>query len=450
MRSRLLGLALIGLSGLAGILASGPAQAQPVDRYLLDRYFPLGVPGYDTEPGVTVTSRLEPEYEAPGVQVGGFIVRPQVNESLGYNDNVVGAPNGKGSFDVDTQAQVAVNSNWGRNSLGGLVSVENQTYPAQSSQNQTNWTASGGGTYEFGRDVLAVAYTHISTHQTPTDIATFPFEQPLPFTIDNVHISYTSPFGRVSLMPYFDYTHLSFSNGTVGGVTVSQQYRNSDTFQGGVEGKYEFATGHNAILEVQATGINYPNPSLAQALPNSTSVAVLAGLEYRGGVWLYQALAGFEQRNYATLPNTTTQFKNRSSPIAEASLIWLPTELTTVTGRFVYSIEDPTEQSTQGYNYASARVIVDHEYLRNVLLRGYLGLQHAGYVSVNYNQTIYQAGAGVTWLVNRNISVALTYDYANRQGTKNLSAPLLSGGLVPLSSGNYAQDIYLLQFRFKL
>jgi hypothetical protein len=31
-----------------------------------------------------------------------------------------------------------------------------------------------------------------------------------------------------------------------------------------------------------------------------------------------------------------------------------------------------------------------------------------------------------------------------------LSAPLLSGGLVPLSSGNYAQDIYLLQFRFKL
>jgi hypothetical protein len=446
-----LGLALVGLSGLVGMLASGPARAQPVDRYLLDRYFPLGVPGYGTEPGVTVTSRVEPEYEAPGVQVGGFIVRPQVSESLGYNSNVLGSSQPKGSLDVDTQGQVAVNSNWGRNSLGGLVSVENLTYPAQSSQNQTNWTASAGGTYEIGRDVLAMAYTHISTHQTPTDIASFGFAKPLPFTIDNVHLTYTAPFGRTTLMPYFDFYHLSYSNGTVvGGGSVSQSYRDSNSYQGGVEGKYELWAGQNAILELQAAGINYPNTGLNQALPNSTSVAVLAGLESTaGGVWQYRALVGYEQRNYATLPNSAVQFKNRSSPIAEASVIWLPTELTTVTGRFLYTIEDPIEESTQGYTYTNAYVLVDQELLRNVRLRGYVGLQHASYVAP-YNQTIYQAGMGVTWLLNRNISLSLTYDYANRQGTKTTPTPLLSGGPVPLSSGNYAQNIALVQVRFKL
>ena len=70
-------------------------------------------------------------------------------------------------------------------------------------------------------------------------------------------------------------------------------------------------------------------------------------------------------------------------------MIWTPTELTTVTGRFLYSIEDPTEQSTQGYDYTSAHIIVDHEYLRNVLLRGYVGLQRTAYVRVNYNQVFY-------------------------------------------------------------
>ena len=432
-------------------LTIAEAHAQPVDRYLLDRYFPLGVPGYNTEPGVTVTSRLRPEYEAPGVQVGSLIVRPQVTESLGYNDNVLGTRKGSGSFDLNSQASVAVNSNWGRNSLGGLVSVDDQRLPGQSTQNRTNWTTSLGGTYEFGRDVLAVGYTHIATHQLPTDLASFPTDQPLPFTLDNVHISYTSPFARISVMPYFDYTRLRFSNAIVGGTFQNQQYRNSDMYQGGVQGRYEFSPNRDAILEVRGTGINYPTATPSQALPNSTSFAVLAGLDYTSsGVWRYRALIGYEQRNYATLSNSTTQFKARTSPIAEATVIWTPTELTTVTGRFLYSIEDPTEQSTQGYDYTSAHIIVDHEYLRNVLLRGYVGLQRADYVGVNYNQMLYQAGAGATWLINRNVNVALTYDFTDRQGSKNVPAGVLSNGTVPISGGNYVQNVYLVQFHFQL
>ena len=78
-------------------------------------------------------------------------------------------------------------------------------------------------------------------------------------------------------------------------------------YQGGVQGRYEFSPNRDAILEVQGAGINYPTATPSQALPNSTSFAVLAGLDYASsGVWRYRALIGYEQRNYATLSNSTT------------------------------------------------------------------------------------------------------------------------------------------------
>jgi hypothetical protein len=452
--ARSLPTAVVPMAGLVLIwmLLAAPAHAQPVDRYLLDQFFPLGVPGY-TEPGVTVASRLRPEYEAPGVQAGSFIIRPQVTESLGYNSNVLGTSRAKGSLDEETQASVGANSNWGRNSLGGLVSVDDHRYPSQSSQNRTDWTASVGGTYDFGRDQLALAATHISTHQLPTDLAAFPTDQPLPFTLDNIHISYSSPFARITVMPYFDYTRLNFSSAIIDGISKSQGYRDSNSYQGGVRASYEFSPGRNAVVEVRGVGIDYPTATPGVALPGSNTLAVLGGLDYTAsGVWRYRALVGYQQRSYATLPsNAANQFKTRSSPIAEASVIWTPTELTSVTGRFLYTIEDPTEQSTQGYNYTSFHVIVDHEYLKNVLLRGYVGLQNADYVGVSYTETLYQIGGNVTWLLNRKVNLIFSYAFTDRMGSNTIPTTTISStGPVPISGGNYLQNIFLVQARFKL
>ncbi len=441
---------LLAAAPLIALAMAEAAHAQPVDRYLLDKYFPEGVPGYGTETGVTVRSRLRPDYDPPGVRAGSFMIRPQVSESLGYNDNVLGTTKGKGSFMANTQAQIAANSNWGRNSLGALITVDDRRLPSVSSQDRTDWTASLGGTYEFGRDQLALAATHISSHQDPTDLATFPFDKPLPFTLDNVHAAYTSLFGRFSLVPSFDYTRLRFSNGIVGGVQANQGFRNRDIFQGAVQLRYEFAPLRNAVVEARGVGTNYVNSSAGATLPGSTGIAVLAGLDYVvSGVWRYRALVGIEQRNFSNPANATTRFKSRTAPIAEGNVIWTPTELTTVTGRIVHTIEDPSDETTQGYDYTSARILVDHEYLRNILLRGYVGLQRADYVGVNFNQTLYQGGASVTWLVNRHARVTLSYDLTDRQGSKNVPTGTSFNGL-PVSGGNYLQNIYLVQLRVQL
>ena len=86
-----------------------PARAQLVENIVLPN-----VPGYNNDPSITVLARPRPEYESLGVRVGEFIIRPNLSEGFGYNDNVLGNP-GTGSSPtlmLDTAATLQVNSDW--------------------------------------------------------------------------------------------------------------------------------------------------------------------------------------------------------------------------------------------------------------------------------------------------------------------------------------------------
>ena len=60
------------LAWSAGTAFVGMA-ALGVRAELLSDYFPAGVPGYGTAPGVTVASRARPEFDPPGVRAGSSL-----------------------------------------------------------------------------------------------------------------------------------------------------------------------------------------------------------------------------------------------------------------------------------------------------------------------------------------------------------------------------------------
>ena len=173
---------------LVGVLGVAPAKAQPVGQFLLDRYFPDGIPGYYAEPGVTVLSRTRPDYDASGVRAGSFIIHPQAGEGIGYNDNVLGDPTSKqGSWFVNSQASLSAASDWGSHSFGASVSVNDTRYPSLANQNTTVWSASVGGTYDIGRDQAQFGYTHLSGYLVPSGIDTN-ISIPEPFDLENAQL----------------------------------------------------------------------------------------------------------------------------------------------------------------------------------------------------------------------------------------------------------------------
>ncbi|MGI4955796.1 MAG: outer membrane beta-barrel protein [Janthinobacterium lividum] len=437
---------------LGACTGSAAASAQN-----LEQYFPAGVPGYGNNPGVTVLSRSREEYVTSGIRVGGIILRPDAQQEIGYNDNVIGTTQAAGSPLVETRASLHADTDWARNSLSASVDVDNQVYTSLRNENLTNWSASMAGRYDLGRDSASLSYTHFNLNQSPSGINSYGLGTPIPFSVEDVRVSYTAPFGRFSLSPNFEATTYRFGSGIVSGNLVDQGFRNRVTLQGGVTARYELSTGRNLLVVVNDYTNNYTSTPTGQPTRDNTGVEALAGLEYSAnGVFRYRILAGFENHVYRN-----SAYRSRNVPVAQGSVVWTPTGLTTVTATALRRIEESNDDTTGGFTFNTGQVVVDHEYLRNILLQGSGGVQYAQYEQGGGTQTIYTAGAGATWLINRNMRLTARYDFSSSSSSSvvgmvvpQIGFTTLGTGLVGVNgqftSGRYTQNIYTLQLRVAL
>src|SRR3954447_21210608 len=110
------------------LIAAGALACSGVQAELLSTYFPAGVPGFATEPGVTVRSRLRPEYEHAGSRLGSFALRPQLDQGWGYDSNVFGGANARGSWFLGSHPSLLVGSDWSRDSLVGYFGLDDWRY----------------------------------------------------------------------------------------------------------------------------------------------------------------------------------------------------------------------------------------------------------------------------------------------------------------------------------
>ena len=441
----------------AAVTVAGAAVARAQS---LDAYFPAGIPGYGTQQGVTVLSRQRPLYDEPGVRVGDFVIRPTLDESFGYNSNLLGISGTPGSFLVKTSPAISAYSDWSRDRVGVSLSLDNYAYLNTPRQNETDANVSIGGAYTIGRSDLDLAYSHLSLHQTGTEVGALASDLPIHYSVDDVRTDYTIDLGRLSFVPNVDLSDYNFDNATILGVNTGQQYRDRVVATGGVTTRYELSDANHLLLVLQGVDSHYTQPQPGQPTNNSTSFLAMAGIDYQAnGVFRYRLLAGVEHRDFAS-----STFKSRTAPIVQAGVIWTPTGLTTVTGTVSRTIEDVTAEGTEGYVYNNANIVVDHEYLRNVLLQGRVGFQAAQFLGGG-SQDSYSIGGGVTWLLNRHMRLSANYDYVDQHGSSsgntngvltpvilNTGTTLTSAVLNPntLTTGSYTQSLFLVTLHLGL
>ena len=431
--------------GSALLLAAGsalPAQAQVAETPLFDRYLELGTAGgVGFDPGVTVTSRNRPEYDSSGVQAGTFIIRPELDESVGYENNVLATPRPQGSAVIETFGTVSAASDYSLGNIRGSLSVDNVEFPSQSQQSFTNFTAQAGGGYQFGADFASFNYAHLTLSETPGGLDVPLLQQPLAYNIDAIDASYRIAFARTFLIPSLDVTNYDFGNSLVAGANYTQSYRNRVVFTPSLTAGYELSTRRDVIVLVRDSQATYLNPVGGQPHRDYNDVAVLGGLDYDTGLIRYRLLAGYELRNFQS-----SQFKPISAPIVEASAIWTPSGLTTVTGTAARRIQDSADETTSGYTESYVQLRVDHEYLPNLLLRANTGVYVTQYQGSG-SQSLYTVGTGATYFLNRNMQVGINYDFTARTSAANINFGVLGG---VNTSTSYADNRVVLQLRLRL
>ena len=446
------------------MLAAGstvPARAQ-----LLDQYLPGGSNSPGTDPGVTVASRALPDFQAGGIRSGSFIIRPQVTESVGYDSNVLGTTAPHGSALVLTSASLDAVSDVSRATVRASLRVDDTKYLQQPTQNFTNWQASLGGSYDLGRDILSATYSHLDLNLTNLDLDTPQLSQAINYKIDTVHIDYRVPINRVFFVPAVDVSNYNYSSGSILGTnsTYSQSYRDRVVVTPAVTAGYEFSPRRSALVLVRDSVSSYTNPQPGLPTRNYNDIAVLAGLDYDlNGILRFRILGGYEVRTFSA-----SAYKTIQSPVVEASTIWNPTSLTTVTGTAQRRIQDSADEDTAAFTETSVRLRVDHEYLRNVRLRATAGVYLDEYGQGGGNQNLVTVGTGVDYFLNRNVSLSASYDFAARSSSNNatnsgslgiistLGTSGIPGTTGPLGTtgqqfgSSYTDHRAVLQLRFQL
>ncbi len=404
---------------------------------VLSTLFPEGVPGYATQPGVTVLSRNRSAFEPPGVHAGTFLLSPRWEQAIGYDSNVLGGSARKGSWVIGTRPSLLLGSDWSRDSFGAYVSLSDTRFLNLPAQNRTDGTISAGGTIDIGRDKLTLGVAHVETHQDRTQIDALPSDRPVPVRVDDVRAAYDASFGRWTWSPNLSAARWHYGDTTILGVPTSQAYRDRDVLRGGVTLRYELAPRRNLVVVLRATNQHYTRTTPGQASPDSIGYQMLAGLDYDdNAMWRYRLLLGGESRRYAS-----ATFNTNNAFIAESEITWTPTGLTTVRGSLVRGIQDAAQEGVAGYTYTAGRLSIDHEYMRDILLRASAEIRQATFLQGGGRQWGYNVGAGIVWMVNRSVRISATQDFSAIQGTQVTTGPI---------NGDYTRSLTMLTVRFGL
>jgi len=419
------------LSGFLGIALMVCIAGRAVAE-LMTALLPDGVPGYDADDGVTVETRLHPEQMPLGLREADVQFSPRLDESFGYTSNALPGPYRRGSWEVVTAPAVAVDSDWSRDGFGAFASVRDTRLLSLSSQDHTDGTVSAGGRIDIGDDRLTLGFAHVSGHEDRGALDTLASDRPIAFQLDDIRASYAIADGRWNIAPNLEATNWSYAGTTLLGLPASQAYRDRVVVTGGVTVRYELAPRRSVLLVARAIGQDYTHTTRGQPSPDSTSYQVLAGLDYDDdSVWRYRLLVGGEVRQFSS-----KLYPQQDTLIAEAGVGWSPTRMTTLSATISRETEAAEQAGVSGLVYSSARLTIDHEYLRDLLFRASFGVQRADFFQGGH-QTGTTAELGMTWVLNRNARLSVTYEQTDLHGSSIATEALATGysrgvGLVTL------------------
>ncbi len=413
------------------------------DAQNIQTYFPSGNGGYDQEIGVTVLSRARPLYTSPGIRVGSFVISPAIDESLDYSSDVNGN-SGSGGWASHTSGSVAVGSEWDRNSIAATAGLTRNQYLGLPQDSYTDWNIGLGGSYTIGRGGLVAEYAHQTAHIIGSSIGAINTTTPALAQVDSGQLAYRFSLGDLTVTPSVSFGAYRFGPATVSGQTVDQDFLDRNKVVGEVVGRYSMSGEGSLLVVMRAGNVTYLHPMAGQPSNNAQDYQLLSGIDYQGeGVWRYRLLAGVEVGVFQA-----AQYPTSVVPIAEASVIWTPTGLTTVTGSLSREIGAPATSGTNGAIYTRASLVADHELLPNLFVQARGSIAYLQYLqNGGGTQTEESVGGGVTWLVNQYARVSLSYDFTRQNGN---SSTAISSALSTQTTGSFMQHVVALTLHFGL
>jgi hypothetical protein len=357
----------------------------------LDSILPADVPGYGTVPGVSILSRVHPEYIPFDINYGTISFSPDINAGAGYDSSPNGIGNGSAVFNLNPSLLVQD----AQAGFGAYVAGAFSNYPETAEQNTAGYTVALGELALLPRQTLTLSAAALRTQETGFGFNTLTLSYPVNATVQNIRGSDKLTLGMLTLTPDISVSRYNFDG-------YSSQDRTD--YRQSITGEFTSGGPARFVTRLQATQSHYQ-----QQIYNANTYGALAGVaDQATDLWQVRMLAGIATRQPAV-------GRALAAPIIEASVSWMPTGIDSLSLDLAREIDDPDQESAAGYTLSQADISIAHEYLRNVIITGSAKAGKAAYFDSPLVETLYNVLTSANWHLNRALAVEATYAFNDRQ-----------------------------------
>jgi hypothetical protein len=413
----------------------------------------LGVVAGNTE----VAFSDEGGYAPLGFHPGSFYIFPVVEIGIGYDDNVFRVPenterteafvNGPESDTVVTaRASVAANSDWNRHELRGMASIDLGKYSELSSEDFGNYAVDVDGKLDVKRGQYATgnagfrkgteSRSSVDDRELDnfTDTPTVFGVEPTEFFETYVGAGYNYKPAKLGASADLDYRTIEYDDVTnIFGENVDNSDRNRSRTGARVRFGYEVMPQRSLYVEGAVNSVDYDRPVDNNGIERSSvGYKATAGMHFDlSNLLLGDIYVGYLEQNY----DSPTQ-GDISGSVYGLGLQWYPSRLTSINLHLDRNVEESTEATASGYLSTTARIGVEHELKRNIILSA-----NADYTENKFKQNlpgqkeredITGFGLEGRYLISRRFYTSLRYRHEYRNSDIRLQEYTNNRGLLTL------------------
>ena len=365
-------------------------------------------------------------FDPVGLYVGNLRLTPYVEQDIGYASNPFGIPApAKGSAFSETEAGVALQSNWSRGELTGSAKVGYNDYFQTPSASAPYGAGVVDYRYDASRDLSLDTEGRFSVaNETNAQLGlgANPTESLTMVSTYGATLGGVDKFGDLSVGLHGTVDRLAYNSGPLAtddsndyGLKLRTGYRLSEAVQPYIE-----IGGDSRVYDDHFDAYGFDRAS--------------AGLYGLAGAKLSfsQLLSGDVALGYGARDYRDPRLQNAGAPLFDASLIWAVTPLTTITVKAATTIADAVVAAASADINRSYTINLDHSFTERFKFGVSAGIGTDDYVGVNETDRNYTLGATAEYHLSREVVLKASATHqqfvANTPGT-NFTADVVMLGV---------------------
>jgi len=386
---------------------------------------------YDAKDDVEVVKeRQSGEYAQQGIRTGAFTVLPKMDMTNQYDSNIykrdkTSAPNAEiDSYVAHFKPGVDVRSNWNRHALNLKFDSDLTQYATQGNQNNyEDLFTRLDGRLDVVRDShLDTGFAYNSVHEDRGSPDQINGLSPTFYDTKAIDAFYTHKLNRVSVKGGLDTIRYDYQDVLTSlNTPLLMSTRNHWEYAPSIRLGYEIQPEYEAFVKFVYKEADYDTLTRSSGAGiaynrNSTGYNALGGLAFD----LTDLVTGDMSVGYLQRSYVDSRLPDISGINGFVNLKWRPTALTTVNGKFSHDILETTQEGVAGILASGISLGAEHELMRNVVLSAggsFTNNDYQGFIAPNLenrNDKVYGGNVAAKYLLNRNLSTDLAYNYQSR------------------------------------